>query len=149
MEIQFEAANYTFRENASRGEVCLVSSERIYSNINVTFEVHITGSTSQRQLGLMPDALGGTTLIYAVGINFSMTLQKDKTTVCVYIKFTNNSVVEGNQMFYLVFTNGDPHIILNGASSNKTIQTQVTIKDSTGKSSNANIEMSIKCYYFL
>ena len=65
----------------------------------------------------------------------------------MYIKFTNNSVVEGNQMFYLVFTNGDPDIILNGASSNKNIQTQVTIKDSTGKSPNAGIEISTKCYF--
>ena len=127
--------------------MCLVSSERIYSNINVTFEVSFTGSTSQRELGLMPDPLGGTTLKYAVGSNVSVLLQMDKTTVCMYIKFTNNSVVEGNQMFYLVFTNGDPDIILNGASSNKNIQTQVTIKDSTGKSPNAGIEMSTKCSF--
>ena len=57
----------------------------------------------------------------------SVTLQVGETAVCTHLTLNPDSLVEGNESFYLAFSNND--IILNGGLG---LHVWIVIDDSTG-----------------
>ena len=63
---------------------------------------------------------------------FFVTLGAGDTTVCTNGTLLEDSLVEGTESFYLVFSSNNLNTILNADSGQNDIQTQIFIEDSTG-----------------
>ena len=62
----------------------------------------------------------------------SVTLRVGESIVCLNLTLNPDSLVEGDENYYLIFTNNNPDIILNKGFENNRLNTSIQIEDSTG-----------------
>ena len=127
---------YKFAENASTVEVCLTTSNKTVYYSNVCFNISVLPESSSAKGGMVMQSVENMCMfLYCIigGEDFtssvsSVTLQVGETAICSYLTLNPDSLVEGNESFYLAFTNND--IILNGGLG---LQVLIMIYDSTGR----------------
>ena len=133
MNIGVDEQIYTFAENASTVEVCLVTSNDTVYCSNICFNINVLPeSSSAKGMMVMQSVENVFFLYYIEGEDFtssvsSVTLRAGETAVCSHLNLNPDSLVEGNESLYLAFTNND--IILNGGLG---LHILIGIDDSTG-----------------
>ena len=139
MNISVDESIYTFAENASTVEVCLATSNKIVYHSNICFNIGtLPESSLAKGIMVMQSVSNVYIFLYHIGGEdftssvSSVTLRDGESTVCLNLTLNPDSLVEGDENHYLIFTNNNPDIILNKGFENNRLNTSIQIEDSTG-----------------